>query len=268
MKNKFDGYVIYSDLDGTLLNNNKEVSLENRKAIDYFIKNGGKFSIATGRAFEATEKYIKGVNIDIPAITYNGGIIYECNTRKAIKMHYLEREKMELVYKIKEDYNDIGIEIYCGTDIYIFKDNKTAERPATKLLNINYKIPENLFDLKWNKILLVGRPEYMDYIESEFNIKYDTDLVRSGDRFLEILPYNTSKGHALSEIINLYNLDKNKVIAIGDDMNDAEMLQECGIAFCPENASKSVKKYADIITLDNEHHVIKNIVEWIEKERL
>ncbi len=58
MKKKFDGYVIYSDLDGTLLNNNKEVSDENKEFINYFIENGGKFSIATGRAFEATEKYI------------------------------------------------------------------------------------------------------------------------------------------------------------------------------------------------------------------
>ena len=42
MKKKFDGYVIYSDLDGTLLNNNKEVSDENKEFINYFIENGGK----------------------------------------------------------------------------------------------------------------------------------------------------------------------------------------------------------------------------------
>ena len=87
MKNKFEGYVIYSDLDGTLLNNKKEVSDENKKAINYFIENGGKFSIATGRAFEATEKYIEGVRIDIPAIVYNGGMIYDCNKRSAVIYH-------------------------------------------------------------------------------------------------------------------------------------------------------------------------------------
>lgn len=268
MKKKFEGYVIYSDLDGTLLNSDKEVSSENRKAIEYFIENGGKFSIATGRAFEAAEKYIEGVEIDIPAIVYNGGMIYGCNERKAIKVNYLENEKKNLIHKIKQDYNDLGIEVYCGTDIYVFNDNGTAERQATKMLNINYELPENLFDLKWNKILLVGNYEYMNLIESEFKKKYDINLVRSGDKFLEIIPDNTSKGHALLEVIDLYNLDKNKVIAVGDDMNDAEMLQECGIAFSPENASEAVKKYADVITSDNDNHVIKFIVEWIEQERL
>ena len=70
MAKKYTGYVIYTDLDGTLLNDEKEVSVENRKAIEYFIENAGRFSIATGRAFEATEKYIKGLDIDIPAIVY------------------------------------------------------------------------------------------------------------------------------------------------------------------------------------------------------
>lgn len=265
MKNKFEGYVIYSDLDGTLLNNAKEVSYENKKAIEYFIKNGGKFSIATGRAFEATEKYVRGVEVDIPAIVYNGGMIYDCKERKAVKVRYLEREKMDFVHKIKEEYNDIGIEIYCGTDIYVFQDNKTAERLATKLLNIVYDIPQDLFKLKWNKILLVGRVEEMDCIQKLFKEKYDIETVRSGDRFLEILPENISKGHALAEVIDLFNLDKSKVIAVGDDMNDAEMLQNCGIAFCPENASDSVKKYADVITNNNENHVIKGIVDWIEE---
>ena len=268
MNKKFEGYVIYSDLDGTLLNGKKEVSDENKNAINYFIENGGRFSIATGRAFEATEKYIKGVEIDIPAIVYNGVVIYDCRERKPLKTKYLEREKMNLVHILKEEYADLGIEIYCGTDIYVFKDNKTVERPATKLLNINYEIPENLFELKWNKILLVGKVEYMDSIQMEFNQKYNTHIVRSGDRFLEIIPDNTSKGHALKEVIDLFKLDKNKVIAVGDDMNDAEMIQECGIGFCPENASTAVKKYADVITNNNEDHVIKGIVEWIEKERL
>ena len=266
MKKKFDGYVIYSDLDGTLLNNNKEVSDENKEFINYFIENGGKFSIATGRAFEATEKYINGVNIDIPAIVYNGGVIYDCVKRKPVKEKCLEREKMNIVHKINTDYENLGIEIYCGTDIYIFKDNKTSERPATKLLNIIYDYKENLFDLKWNKILLVGEVERMDSIQHDLKTNYGIYAVRSGDRFLEILPDETSKGHALSEVINIFGLDKSKVIAVGDDMNDAEMLQECGIAFCPENASDAVKKYADVITNNNENHVIKSIVEWIEKD--
>ena len=264
MVDKYKDYVIYTDLDGTLLNDKKEVSAENRKAIEKFIENGGKFSIATGRAFEATEKYIEGLKIDLPAIVYNGGIIYDSINRKSVKKHILENDKKDIVYKLVEDYKDLGIEIYCDKDIYIFNDSGMSERPATLLLNIIYNIPENLFELKWNKILLVGNKEFMDELQEIFKDKYNIEVTRSGDKFLEILPENTSKGQALKEIINLYNLDKAKVIAVGDDMNDAEMLKECGISFCPENASESVKKYANHITVNNNVGVIASIVNFLD----
>lgn len=265
MNNKFDGYVIYTDLDGTLLNDDKEVCEKNKEAIEYFINYGGKFSIATGRAFEAAEKYIENINVDIPAIVFNGGAIYDCRNRKMLKQKFVEENKKEIVHKLSNDYDDLGIEIYCNTDIYVYKNNGMSERPATLLLNIIYDMPDNLFELNWNKILLVGRKEFMDEFQCEFKNMYGIDVIRSGDKFLEIVPQNSSKGSGLKEIIDLYKLDKNKVIAVGDDMNDAEMLKESGISFCPENASNSVKRYANHITVNNNEGVIASIVEFIER---
>ena len=72
MKRKFDGYVIVSDLDGTLLDNNKNISKENLEAINYFTENGGKFTVATGRVIEATEEYLSKIEINFPIIVYNG----------------------------------------------------------------------------------------------------------------------------------------------------------------------------------------------------
>lgn len=265
MAERYNGYVIYTDLDGTLLNDKKEVSVENRKAIEHFINNGGRFSIATGRAFEAIEKYIEGLKMDLPSIVYNGGMIYDCNKRKAVNEHILKDEKKDIVNKLIEDYPSLGIEIYSDTDIYIFNNNGMSERPATLLLNRIYDMPNNLFKLKWNKILLVEKREFIDELQEVFKDNYNIDVTRSGDRFLEVLPENTSKGQALKEIIELYKLDKKKVIAVGDDMNDAEMLKECGISFCPENASDAVKKYADYITGNNNEGVIADIVKFIDE---
>lgn len=265
MENKFDGYVIFSDLDGTLLNDEKKVSVENKEAIRYFINNGGKFSIATGRAVKAIEKYIEDVEIDLPVITYNGGILYDYNKKMVIEEKVLEFEKKSLVYKIAEDYKNIAIEIYSDENIYVFKDNGMSDRPATRLLNMTYDIPKNFVDLKWNKILLVGEIEIIDKIEDEFQNKYNTNIIRSGAYFLEIMPNDTSKGHALNELISIYNLDKEKVIGVGDDMNDAELLMESGIPFCPENASEKLKKYAKHITTNNNNSIIVHIVNWIEE---
>lgn len=264
MKNKFDGYVIFSDLDGTLLNDQKEVSKENKEAIKYFIANGGKFSIATGRAIYAVEKYIKDVKTDLPIITYNGGILYDYNKKKPIFENIVDEEKKKLAYKIAEDYENIAVEIYSDNNIYVLKDNGMSDRSATRLLNMTYSIPEDILNLKWNKILLAGSIELIDKIESEFQKKYDTKVIRSGEYYLEIMPENTSKGHGLNKLIDIYDLDKEKVICVGDNMNDAELLIEAGIPFCPENASEELKKYAKHITVNNNNHIVPHIVKWIE----
>ncbi|NME82844.1 Cof-type HAD-IIB family hydrolase [Clostridium sp. SM-530-WT-3G] len=265
MGDKYKGYVIYTDLDGTLLNDKKEVSPQNREAIERFIEGGGKFAIATGRAFESIEKYIYGLKMELPSIVYNGGMIYDCIDGKIIIEHTLEDHKKQVICKLTEDYSNLGIEVYCGKDIYVFNDNGMSERQATSFLNIIYDMPENLFELRWNKVLLVGEIEFMDKLQLIFKDKYNVEVTRSGDRFLEILPDNISKGQALREIINLYKLDKKKVIAAGDNINDAEMLQECGISFCPDNASEKVKKYADYITVNNNIGVIKEVVDFLDK---
>lgn len=53
MQGKFSDYLLVSDMDATLLDDNHTISEENRQAIDYFIKNGGRFTVATGRMVEA-----------------------------------------------------------------------------------------------------------------------------------------------------------------------------------------------------------------------
>lgn len=262
LKNKFEGYVIYTDMDGTLLNDDKEVSRENIEAINYFISNGGKFSIATGRAIQAIEKYFEYFKINLPAIVYNGGMI--ATSSEVIFENTLDNIQKKLVDRIKVDYKDIGIEIYCGTDIYVFKNNGRSERPATKLLNLQYNIPSNIFELSWNKVLLVGGKELVNSIANEFEDKYDEPIVKSGEFYLEILPKDASKGSGLEKIIQMYNLDRNKVIAVGDNMNDYEMLEAAGISFCPKNAEERIKDSVDYIINDNNHHVIAQILKELK----
>ncbi|OOM14293.1 HAD family hydrolase [Clostridium saccharobutylicum] len=265
MSKKFDGYVILSDLDGTLLDKNKNVSDENKRAIEYFIENGGKFSIATGRAIEASEQYIKDVKLDLPTIVYNGGMIYDYNEKKVIRENLINDKQKQLLSKIRCDYPNIGIEIYCERKVYVYNDSGMSNRPATSMLDVIYDMPSDLLQINWNKVILIGKIEEINYLEKNFRSQYGIEAIRSANFCCEILPLNTSKGQALKDLIEIYNLDKHKVIAVGDNMNDAELLDAATIAFCPENASKEVKEYADYITVDNENHVVHHIVKWIEE---
>ena len=266
MKKKFDGYVIVSDLDGTLLDDNKNVSDENIDAINYFTENGGKFSVATGRVVEATEEYISKIKVNIPIIVYNGGVIYDYNNKKILSEKFVDENQKQITNRIKEDYESIGMEIYANRKLYVLKDSGNSIRSATQMLDIIYEINEEVFSMDWHKILIVGNSEVIDYVEKTFEDKYKMKGTRSGKTSYELLPANESKGHALKNIIQMYNLDQSKVICVGDNMNDLELLQEAAFSFCPENGSEQLKKYSDFIAPSNEEHVIKHIVKWLENK--
>lgn len=264
MKKKFDGYVIVSDLDGTLLDDNKDVSKENLEAINYFTQNGGEFSVATGRVIEATEEYLLKIEVNLPIIVYNGGVIYDYKNKKIISEKFVDDNQKQIANKIKEGNENIGIEIYANRKLYILKDSGNSIRSATKMLDIIYDITEDVFSMEWHKILVVGKSDVIDSIEKTFEDKYNIKGTRSGRTSFELLPAHESKGHALKSIIEMHNLDPNKIICVGDNMNDLELLQEAAFSFCPENGSEQLKKYSDFIAPSNEDHVIKHIVTWLE----
>ncbi|BCZ46096.1 haloacid dehalogenase [Clostridium gelidum] len=264
MNKKFDGYVIVSDLDGTLLDNNKNISKENLEAINYFTQNGGKFSVATGRVVEATEEYLLKIEVNLPIIVYNGGVIYDHNNKKILSEKFVDDNQKQIALRIKEDDENIGIEIYANRKLYILRDSGNSIRSATQMLDIIYDITEDVFSMNWHKILVVGKSDVIDGIEKTFEDKYNIKGTRSGKTSFELLPANESKGQALKSIIEMYNLDQSKVICVGDNMNDVELLQEAAFSFCPKNGSEELKKYADFIAPSNEEHVIKHIVMWVE----
>lgn len=264
MNSKFEGYSIITDLDGTLLDDNKNISKENLNAIEYFTENGGQFSVATGRVVEATEEYLSKIKVTLPIIVYNGSVIYDCNNKKIISEKFIENNNKAIVNKIKNDYVNIGIEVYANGKLYVIKNTGHSERPATKMLDIIYNSNEDVFSMNWHKVLFVGEAENVNYLERTFEEKYGVKGTRSGRTSYELLPTNESKGQALKEIISMYNLETEKIIAIGDNMNDLELLQVAHVSFCPENSSEELKQYTDFIAPSNENHVIKYIVEWLE----
>lgn len=264
MEKIFDGYVIVSDLDGTLLKKDKTISKENLEAIKYFTENGGKFSVATGRVIEATEEYLSGIQVNLPIIVYNGGVIYDYNNQKILMEKFVDDEQKQITNKIKDEYDNIGIEIYADRKLYILKDSGHSYRPATKMLDIIYNISEDIFLMNWNKILIVGNIEVIDDIEKHFEDKYKIKGTRSGSTTYELLPSNESKGQALRKIIEIYDIEPDKVICVGDNMNDLELLKEAAFSFCPKNGSEQLKKYADFIAPSNEEHIIKHIVQWLQ----
>ena len=266
MEKKFEGFVLVSDMDGTLLNSKKEISKENLEAIDYFRKEGGKFTVATGRMVPAVEAYLKDMVLDLPAIIHNGAKIYDYNNKKVIVEHPIEEDRKKLIIDIKRDYPKLGIEIFCDEIVYIYNKCELTKRYEQHKYNVVYNMPEEIWNKNWVKILIVGEEEELDVLEKNYRNYDNGNAFRSGAKFFDIVAKGITKGQALQELIKEYNLDKDKVIAVGDNMNDIEMLSVAKYGFFIKGGAKRAEEQAKLLAPSNDENPIKYIVEGIECE--
>lgn len=265
MNNFFEGYLLVSDMDGTLLNSNKEISKENLCAIEYFRKHGGKFTVATGRMVDSVETYLDRINLDIPAIIHNGGKVYDYKTKETIVEHTISSERKDIIKRIKKEWPNIGIEIFAEEVVYIYQVCKFTKRYEKYNYNIVYEMPDEAWDKPWVKILLIGSKCELDLLETVYKEKYDDGTAfRSGANFFDIVSNGISKGMALEEIIEKYNINKSKVIAIGDNMNDIEMLELAQYGFYIRGGAKRALEKAKLLAPTNDENPLEYVVKWIE----
>lgn len=267
MKEKFKGYLLVTDMDGTLLDSKGRLSEENIKAIEYFVNNGGIFTIATGRMLPSAQRFINKIKINAPIILYNGSKVYDYKPQEVIYEKYLEEDRKSVIQKVAKDYQNLGVEIYSEENIYIYRKCEYTNRLSKKGYDVIEKIEDKHWKQKWIKVLFIGNKFEIDKLEEEFELRYDTGtVIRSGEKFLELTCNETSKGQALRELANKIGIQKEKIIAIGDNMNDLEMIQYAEFGFAVQNGNKKLVEKAKLIAPTNDNNCIKYVVDWINEK--
>jgi len=265
---RFDGILLVSDMDGTLLNAKKEVSSENLAALKSFVAGGGLFTIATGRMKGSVKPYLSCLPVNAPAILYNGCLIYDFSKELALWDKTLPNFIKNSIPHIIEEFHGIGVEIYTSDgDVYALTENV-----FTDLHRIHDKM-EFQKDLDypcklWRKILFAWEPEKLEDVESWLIRKgIPLPFVRSEPQFLEILPEQVNKGTALEVLIKHLKINPSGVIAIGDHPNDMEMLQAAGIGIAVDNAHKDLKKVVSFFTTHHDHDAVAEVIKQIRQDQ-
>lgn len=261
---KYKGYTIVTDMDGTLLNSKGKLSEENINSIRKFISKGGNFTVATGRMLPSVERFLNKIEINLPAILYNGTKIYDFNNKEIIFEEFLEDERKYIVKEIARNNPSFGIEIYSDETVYIFQECKYTSRFSKLGYDVIYNVDESIFEKRWTKVLIIGEEEEVDLLENRYKEDYeDGEVIRSGEKYFELVPGNTSKGQALEYLCKKLKIDKNKLITIGDNMNDLDLINVGHLGFCVENGSKRLKDKAMHIAPSNDNHVIEFLLSKI-----
>ena len=168
----FDGYLLVSDMDGTLLNSKGKLSEENKKAIEYFVDNGGQFTLATGRMLPSIKRHIHKMKVTLPVIMYNGTKVYDFNGDEVIWEKFLEEERKEIVKVVNKVNHNIGIEIYSNEQVYIYQACKRTERFSKLGYDVIYNVDDSIWNKKWTKALIVGEKEELDFVETYLRKDY------------------------------------------------------------------------------------------------
>lgn len=264
---KFDGILLCTDLDDTLLKADKSVSEGNLQAIEYFKREGGLFAFATGRVPLGAKPVLEYVIPNAPSVCFNGGAIYDFEKREMLWSRALDTDAAKAVEFVDKNFPSAGIEVCTIDKVYFCKENyRTREH------KINEKFPDNSLDYhnikeNWNKVIFMVEKEEMADLRglldnSPFAEKYT--FVRSSPWYYELLPKGANKGEGLIRLSDLLGIDRSRVIAMGDNENDFELIKSAGIGIAVENAVESIKEAAGYITVNNNYDAVAAVIADIE----
>ena len=262
---KFDGVLIASDYDNTMAFTEGSlftgtppppVSEKNRKAVEYFMAEGGTFSVSTGRALPAFDVVRADVPMNGPTILFNGAAIYDYGAGKYLHTAFLPEEIRRHITEVLDELGPLAFKVYHDNkSIFVVNPNEYTDRqkhlthlPAVTLPSV-WEAPSPILKIAFQEPLDVQR-RIQDFIATRpWCSEYE--VVSSADHLLEVTVHGANKGGMVQKLAQLLGIAQRHVYAMGDHANDIPMLEFARQGFCPENAIDSVKAVPGIHVLSH-----------------
>ena len=247
---KFTGLLLVSDFDNTLVYTEEAlqkcvdmppVSDENRAAIEYFMANGGIFSVATGRAKPAFETVVAGIPMNGPTVLFNGAAIYDFPRREYVVTAFLPDSVRSHITEVVTALPQVSAELYHDDNtIHALNANDVTRRhmhithapsiEVDSMAQVPSPISKVLFSTEEEHLpalldFLRTRPWYDEY-----------EVVPSAVTLVELTAKGANKGGMVQRLAALLDIRQENVICVGDHANDITMLTWAGEGYAPANA--------------------------------
>lgn len=257
---------VFLDLDGTLLDDNKKISNDNKEAIKYAKEKGAYIILCSGRQQDTVKEYKEYVNASDYIICCNGAEIYDCNSKQEL---FCANIPEELVYDL---YNFANSRNYLARfDTQYGRYINNMDYFISKEIKLNDDVQKFISE---NKILqfTIGTEteeqidEAIEYIKSlnRNDIKIENKYIAISGKYtiwaINIINSVASKGNAINGLCKYLKIDLENVIGMGDDHNDVSMMKTVGYGVAMENAVPMVKEFAKEVTLTNNENGVAKIL--------
>jgi len=269
-----DNVLYISDLDGTLLNANAELSEYTINTLNEIISGGGFFTVATARSAASAIPMLERVNINIPIILMNGVLVYDIAAKKYIRKEYLTDSAIERI---------LGALKTCGQGAFMYsiKDDTLYtyyEKLDSDAMREFYESRVELYGKRFDKTddfggTDVGEVVYFTIIDTYERVCRMHDLVTAHPTiraemysdiysedmwYLEIFSHTASKQTA-AEFLRKYG-KFDKLVGFGDNLNDIPLMRACDEFYAVQNAKDAVKDCATAVIASNEQD---GVARWL-----
>lgn len=241
--------IIFSDVDGTLINRQRQFLPGTLYAISELQKKGILFVIASGRCPTGIFPLMDDHGLQCPIIAFNGGTVMD-SSRQVLYSEGLDREiACDVSFYIEKDLPECVWNIF-STHCWITQDADDPKVISEKELLRTEPTKGTVQDARClpaeetvGKVLGMCAPEHIRYAEENLKQAFPgLSIAASNDHLLEIVPRTVSKSNAVREICRHYGVSQEETAAFGDNFNDLEMLMAVGQAYLMGNAPEEMKK--------------------------
>lgn len=266
-----DTKILFTDLDGTLLNSQKTISQKTYDKIQEMTKKGHKFVLASGRSLEniINVKNTLGLTQEGVYITaYQGAAIYDCCQNRLIAENRLSLDVAQGIYTAA---HEAGLYCQAYTDTHIIAPAQTKEldyyrqyikQPYYETLDLHQYLTVGS-----HKVLVINldNKDLLDaFREKMMHSPYadEVESAYSNPRYLEFYSKKAGKGNGLRILCDALHIPIENSYACGDEENDISMLKVAGTGIAMKNASDMAKAATDIVTEnDNDHDAIAEVID-------
>lgn len=262
--------LIVSDLDGTLLQEDNTVKLEDAKALNQALLEGLEISIATGRMDTEIKEVLKSIGQKFHRISQNGAFASTIDERSIFSRTF-PTDIAETIYT--KVLSPKFVTIVCSYDTnFTHENNEYVEDVQKRMFHpiiIDPEIGSKFAEVNPSKITLIGFEndifDMYDKLSSEF--KDEIDLFISEKHVLDIMPKQISKGNAIRKLLDDLSLKPEEIACIGDSFNDIPMFRLTPHSFVMATAHDDVKTEGKFV-VDSVAEAIEMILKENSKQRV
>ena len=231
-------------MDGTLLNDESELTARTKAAILGAVDAGVIFVTATGRPLLGAEMINGLIDRDMPVIIFNGAAVFMWKSQTNIFNKYLDAALAEEVYDVGVT-RDIPVILWTGKGLWASRECEATIK-YREIYNVDIGIIKSVSELKEEgiyKLLWIDTPANIIRLQTEMTGHFRGRLNCHSSRpiMLEFVGLDAEKGAAMAELGRIYGVDRSEMIALGDGYNDISMLRYAGLGIAMENSPDDVK---------------------------